>query len=79
MSRTFRLAVIGCGSIAEIAHFPSIKRTPQAELTACCDTDAGRARSAADRWGAKAWYTDHREMFRTCELDIRADDEKRRG
>ena len=34
MSRTYRLAVIGCGSIAEIAHFPSIKRTPQAELTA---------------------------------------------
>jgi predicted dehydrogenase len=69
MSRTFRLAVIGCGSIAEIAHFPSIQRTPQAELTACCDTDAGRARAAAERWGAKAWYTDHREMFRTCELD----------
>ncbi|MBI2562490.1 MAG: Gfo/Idh/MocA family oxidoreductase [candidate division NC10 bacterium] len=69
MSRTYRLAVIGCGSIAEIAHFPSIQRTPQAELTACCDTDAARARAAAERWGAKAWYTDHREMFRTCELD----------
>lgn len=69
MSRTYRLAVIGCGSIAEIAHFPSIQRTPQAELTACCDTDAGRARAAAERWGAKAWYTDHREMFRTCKLD----------
>lgn len=69
MSRTFRLAVIGCGSIAEIAHFPSIQRTPQAELTACCDTHAGRARAAAERWGAKAWYTDHREMFRTSELD----------
>lgn len=69
MSRTYRLAVIGCGSIAEIAHFPSIQRTPQAELAACCDTDAGRARAAAERWGAKAWYTDHREMFRTCKLD----------
>jgi predicted dehydrogenase len=69
MSRTYRLAVIGCGSIAEIAHFPSIQRTPQAELAACCDTDAERARAAAERWGAKAWYTDHREMFRTCKLD----------
>lgn len=69
MSRTYRLAVIGCGSIAEIAHFPSIQRTPQAELTACCDVDAGRARAAAERWGAKAWYADYREMFRTSQLD----------
>jgi len=69
MSRVYRMAVLGCGSIAEIAHFPSIARTPEAELAACCDTDAGRARSAAERWNAKSWYTDYREMFRQCELD----------
>jgi len=69
MARTYRMAVLGCGSIAEIAHFPSLKKTPQAELSACCDIDGGRAKSAAERWGAKAWFTDHREMFKKCELD----------
>ena len=69
MARTYRLAILGCGSIAEIAHFPSIQRTPQAELTACCDTDGARAKSAAEKWGAKTWFTDYREMFKKCELD----------
>jgi len=69
MPRNYRIAVLGCGSIAEIAHFPSIARTPGATLTACCDTDADRAQAAADRWGAKSWYTDYREMFQKCELD----------
>ena len=35
-----RFAVIGCGSIAEIAHFPSLAAEPAAELVACCDINA---------------------------------------
>ena len=39
-----RMGVIGCGSIAEIAHFPSIARCKEATLAAVCDTnqDAGK-------------------------------------
>ena len=31
--------VVGCGSIAEIAHFPSIQRAEGARLVAVCDSD----------------------------------------
>ena len=63
MQETVGFAVIGCGSIAQIAHFPSIKRTPGAVLVACCDIDAEAAERAAQEWGATAWYTDYHQML----------------
>ncbi len=57
------MGVIGCGSIAEIAHLPSIDRTPGVELIATCDTDEARAREAAEKWGAHAWHTDYEKML----------------
>jgi UDP-N-acetylglucosamine 3-dehydrogenase len=70
MAKKYGFGVVGCGSIAEIAHFPSIKRTPEAELVACCDINPEVAKQAAEKWGAKVWYTDYREMFAECdELD----------
>ena len=62
-----RFGVIGCGSIAEIAHFPSIQKAAGAELVACCDIDETTARQAAEKWGARVWYTDYREMFAQCD------------
>ena len=67
MAAKYGFGVIGCGSIAEIAHFPSIERTKGAELIACCDLDADRAKEAAARWGAKTWYTDYRDMLGKCD------------
>lgn len=61
--KEYGFAVLGCGSIAEIAHFPSISQTERASLIACCDIDESRARGTAEKWGAKAWYTDYRKMF----------------
>jgi predicted dehydrogenase len=60
------LGVVGCGSIAEIAHFPSIHQTKGAELVAVCDIDEDRAKQAAEQWGARVWYTDYRRMFAEC-------------
>jgi predicted dehydrogenase len=60
-------AVLGCGSIAEIAHFPSLSKTEGAELIACCDIDEKTAREAAEKWGARAWFTDYRKMLDDCQ------------
>lgn len=65
--KTARFGVIGCGSIAEIAHFPSIARTKGAELVACCDINETSAKQAAARWGARAWYTDYHTLFAECD------------
>src|SRR5882724_7917374 len=59
----FGIGVVGCGSIAEIAHFPSIKKTPDAQLVSVCDLDPQRAKSTAQKWGASRWYSDHNKMF----------------
>ncbi len=67
MSKKFGFGVLGCGSIAHIAHFPSIAKTEGAELVACCDVSEEQARKAADQWGAKHWFTDHNEMYQNCD------------
>jgi predicted dehydrogenase len=69
MANDVKMGVIGCGSIAEIAHFPSIDRQPGAVLHAVCDIDAATAENAAKKWGAEYWFTDYREMFEKCKLD----------
>jgi len=60
---TTGIGVLGCGSIAEIAHLPSIAKAPGAELVSVCDVDEKRAREVAKKWGAKRWYTDYHKMF----------------
>jgi predicted dehydrogenase len=63
------MGVIGSGSIAEIAHFPSITGCPQARLEAVCDIDAATAEAAARKWKAGKWYTDYRVMLEKSKLD----------
>ncbi|MCH2123645.1 MAG: Gfo/Idh/MocA family oxidoreductase [Pirellulaceae bacterium] len=63
MADTFGFGVIGCGSIAEIAHFPSIAKTEGARLISCCDVNGEAAQQSAEKWGADRWYTDYRKML----------------
>ncbi|MFB3923272.1 MAG: Gfo/Idh/MocA family protein [Terriglobia bacterium] len=67
--KEIRMGLVGCGSIAEIAHFPSIARCKEAGLAAVCDIDPARAESAAAKWGAERWFTDYRKMYETTKLD----------
>jgi predicted dehydrogenase len=67
--KEIRMGVVGCGSIAEIAHFPSIARCKEAKLAAVCDVNPAAAEASATKWGAEQWFTDYREMFEKCKLD----------
>ena len=64
-----RIGVIGCGSIAEIAHFPAIKKCKQAVLAAVCDIDIARAEETAKKWGAGKYFADYRDLFEKVKLD----------
>jgi predicted dehydrogenase len=64
-----KMGVVGCGSIAEIAHFPSIAARKEAKLVAVCDASADTAQKAAAKWGAELWFTDYREMYAKAKLD----------
>jgi predicted dehydrogenase len=50
--KSIRLAVVGCGAVADIYHLPALRRIPGAVLTAVVDADAARARGVAERYGA---------------------------
>jgi len=64
------VGVIGCGSIAEIAHFPSIEESPEAKLIAVCDIDEKRVKQAAEKWKAEKYYTDYRELLENKDVDL---------
>ena len=64
-----KIAVLGCGSIAEIAHFPAIAKREDADLVAVCDADEKTAEEAAAKWNAGRWFTDYREMFDKVAMD----------
>ena len=64
-----RMGVVGCGSIAEIAHLPSITQRKEARLVAVCDLDDNQAKATAAKWGAERHFTDYRAMFEHANLD----------
>ena len=64
-----KIAIIGCGSIAQIAHLPSISKTEGLVLEAVCDIDGQRANETKSKWKANKSFTDYKEMFQTTDLD----------
>ena len=64
-----KMGVLGCGSISEIAHLPAIAKTEGLILHAVCDTNEKTAKSAKEKWKAKKYYTDYKEMFADADLD----------
>ncbi|MDR2753927.1 MAG: Gfo/Idh/MocA family oxidoreductase [Oscillospiraceae bacterium] len=63
-----KVAVIGCGSIANAAHLPNYAKNAHVELKYCCDSIPERADSAAKAFGGKAVY-DYHEILGDPALD----------
>ncbi|NLE45987.1 MAG: Gfo/Idh/MocA family oxidoreductase [Chloroflexi bacterium] len=57
-----RVAMIGAGSMATRVHYPSLASFEDVEIAAICDLDPERLRSAADRYGVAARFSDYRRM-----------------
>jgi predicted dehydrogenase len=58
-----RVALAGCGAIAELAHLPALARTRGAVVTALCDLEGAKARALADRFGVRDAFTDVEELL----------------
>jgi len=67
--KEIKVGIIGCGSIAEIAHFPAIKKYPETKLEAVCDQNEETAKNTYNKWGAKSYFTDYNKMLSTADLD----------
>ncbi|HYN22607.1 MAG TPA: Gfo/Idh/MocA family oxidoreductase, partial [Thermoanaerobaculia bacterium] len=65
-----RLAVLGCGAVAQINHLPALCASEHAEAAVVVDADAGRARAVAQRFGVPVSATDYREVLDRIEAAV---------
>ena len=70
-----RVAIVGCGGIANQKHMPSLKtQADKAEMVAFCDIIPERAEKAAKEYGVEGAkvYTDYKEMLadKSIEIDV---------
>ena len=66
---TLRIAIAGCGAIAQLAHLPVLSRMKGVDLVAVCDNDAAKARALADRFGVPDVFTDLEELLESDAVD----------
>jgi predicted dehydrogenase len=64
-----KAALIGAGQIAR-QHLACLKSLPPVELAAICDLSAATAEAGAERYGIRAWFTDHRAMLEEIRPDV---------
>ena len=67
-----RVAIIGCGGIANNKHLPSLSRLETVELAAFCDIIVERAEKAAAEYGidGAGVYEDYKQMLKEENLDV---------
>ncbi|MEC3884147.1 gfo/Idh/MocA family oxidoreductase [Halobacillus litoralis] len=63
-----KIAIIGCGSIAQNRHLPEYEANKNVEVKAVCDIVEERAREVAQVQGATL-YTDYEELLKNEEVD----------
>lgn len=68
-----RIAIIGCGGIANNKHFPALsQQSDKCEMVAFCDTKIERAKEACEKYGAEGavYYEDYRELLKDASIDV---------
>jgi predicted dehydrogenase len=64
-----RIAVVGAGAIAQVAHLPLLAKMRGARLLALCDNDRAKARALADRFGIPDVFVDIEDLLDYDDLD----------
>lgn len=62
-------ALVGTG-MAGLTHARELEFVKGAELVAVCSRNQERVRKFAQEFGARAWYTDYRELLKDPEVDV---------
>jgi predicted dehydrogenase len=70
VSRKLGVGVLGTFAWAEKAHLPGYHAYDRVDLVAVCDVLPERAQAAAQRFGARRCYTDHRELLADQEVSL---------
>lgn len=67
--KKIKVAIIGCGTIANSAHIPTYMESENAEIKYFCDIIPERADDAVDRMGCGKAVYDYREILDDDQLD----------
>ncbi len=69
MPRTLNIGIIGCGSVTETLHLPSLRSLPAARVLALSDTDKGRLERLAGIINVANTYPDPYELINRSEIE----------
>jgi predicted dehydrogenase len=64
-----KAGIIGCGTIAD-SHAEQIVKIPGCSLVGVCDTEPLMAKQMAERFNAKGWFTDVKELLNGSQPDV---------
>ena len=64
-----KIAVIGCGNIANSAHIPSYIKNKEADIKYFCDIIASRAQAAVEKYGCGTAITDYKAALSDSEVE----------
>lgn len=64
-----KVAVIGCGTIANAQHIPAYMKNEEAEIKYFCDIIPERAEAAVEKYGCGKAVTDYREVLADEEVE----------
>ena len=64
-----KIAIIGCGTIANAYHIPSYLKNEKAEIKYFCDIIPERAQNAVEKYGCGIAVTDYKEVLADSEVE----------
>ena len=67
--KKIKVAVIGCGTIANNAHIPAYMANPNAEIKYFCDINKERADKAVQDYGCGEAIEDYQELLKDPEIE----------
>ncbi len=68
-TKRFGFGIIGCGNIGP-SHANAINAVADAQLIAVTDIIEDKAKSFAEKFNVKCWYTDYQEMLKRDDIDV---------
>jgi predicted dehydrogenase len=65
-----KVGVVGCGEIAHRSYLPNLTSYDRCRVTAVCDRDPARARSAGEAFGIAARYDDYDRFLQEADVEM---------
>ena len=68
-AKRMRVAIVGAGHVAQVAHIPAYKNNPNVDLVAIVDDDPVKAERIQTQFGFKETYEDFTQMLKKSDVD----------